>query len=208
MDYVIDVVTCAERARFRATWRSRAEALAEQSGFRSAELFEMQRDVRDACYDFVAVYGWRANAAAVRSDGERGTEPSAPGVSIERTRCRLELQLADLVEPEEGHVWLVNPFEITQEQIPDVLDMWDKAKDHMIAKPGFVNARLFRASEALFRFGLINVAQWRSAEFFLQALNDRAYDRHRERSLQYRLHSSLCTRVGLMLPAPAGAAQE
>ncbi|ALJ38868.1 MULTISPECIES: antibiotic biosynthesis monooxygenase family protein [Azospirillum] len=208
MDHIIDVVTCADRVRFRALWRSYAGALANRTGFRSAELFEMQRDVRDACYDFVAVYGWRAGAVAVHSEGERDAGPSAPGVSIERALYRLELQLADLADPEEGHVWLVNPFEITEEQIPDVLDMWDKAKDHMIAKPGFVNARLFRTGQAPFRFGLVNVAQWRSADFFLRALNDKAYDSHRERSLQYRLHSSLCTRAGLILPAPAGAEQE
>ena len=35
---------------------------------------------------------------------------------------------------------------------------------------------------------------------FVQAVGDKAYDSHREQSLQYRLHASLCGRVGLVLP--------
>ena len=107
----------------------------------------------------------------------------------------LEIQLGELNEELGESIWLVNPFEIGQAEVPEVLEMWNKAKDYMAAKPGFINARLFRADTIQARYGLLNVSQWQNADLFMEALNSKNYDTHREQSKNYNMHPSLCTRV-------------
>ncbi|QQD74037.1 antibiotic biosynthesis monooxygenase family protein [Acidithiobacillus ferrivorans] len=190
MPYAIDVITTSDRANLVSAWCHAMEDLAHCPGFVTAELFEMKRDIRNAHYDFVGVI--EGDATVCESDAPIA-EPALH--TVERTLCRLEIRLDGTSDHCDGHSWMVNPFEITNAQIPEVLDMWDKAKDHMVAKEGFINARLFRARSETARYGLINVAHWRSAEFFMAALDDKAYVRHRERSMNYSLHPSLCSRV-------------
>ena len=83
MGYVVDVITCADRLGFQTLWRSHAQRLAGCPGFQRAELFEMQREIRDACYDFVAVFNWRNGADPMLPAGDEGGEGvSAPGNAI------------------------------------------------------------------------------------------------------------------------------
>lgn len=196
MHYAIDVIESTDRKRFISYWHHDVDRLRAKRGFRSAELFERLTDIRDAHYDFICVYTLE----------EKHAKSALPdpniwhGVDIEHTACDLEIGLSSTLESDDDDdaVWLVNPFEITPEQINDVLTMWHKAKDHMVAQPGFVNARLFRSRMPDSRYGLINVARWKTAEHFMQALGDKAYDRLRNESHQYRLHPSLCKRVGYL----------
>jgi heme-degrading monooxygenase HmoA len=198
MEYVIDVIASQDQPGFVDFWHDQAGQLREQLGFVSGELFALQRNIRDAHYTFVAVYAWRGidDYQAVLAAGLMPT--AVRKQDIKRTNCHLAIQLSELADMAEGHIWLINPFEITEAQIPDVLDMWDKAKDHMVAKQGFINARLFKTNQPSARYGLVNVSQWQSADLFMQALDDKAYDRHRERSMNYTLHPSLCARIGLV----------
>jgi heme-degrading monooxygenase HmoA len=198
MDYVIDVILSKDKPGFVDFWHDQASHLREQAGFSSGELFALQRDIRNAHYDFLAVYAWQ-RIDDYQHAFAAGLMPTAiEKQTIERTNCRLEIQLSELADTAEGNIWLINPFEITEAQIPEVLNMWDKAKDHMVAKQGFINARLFRANHPSYRYGLVNVAQWQSTDLFMQALDDKAYDRHREKSMNYSLHPSLCSRIGLV----------
>lgn len=196
MTHAIDVVTTTDRPGFIAAWTQAMEHLARTPGFIAAELFEKERDIRNAHYDFVGVVTGDAGVHTAQA-------PFPPGGPhhIERTLCTLSIFLDGTRDNDDGHAWLINPFEITDAQIPDVLDMWDKAKDHMVAKQGFIDARLFRATSPTARYGLVNVAEWRSADLFMAALDDKAYDRHRERSMAYSLHPSLCRRVASVQPA-------
>ena len=63
MGYVVDVITCADRLGFQTLWRSHAQRLAGCPGFQRAELFEMQREIRDEPH---------------RVGGENGRNPEVP----------------------------------------------------------------------------------------------------------------------------------
>jgi heme-degrading monooxygenase HmoA len=198
MSYVIDVISGGDGAEVATVWRDQAQRLAVLPGFIHAELYAKQRDVGDAHYDFVAVCRWQ-DEEAYQGALASGFATANFGIVSERAVCDLKIELSAFSLFEEDVVWLINPFEVEEDEIADVLDMWDKAKDHMVARPGFVNARLFRARGPLDRYRLVNVAQWKSADLFMAALNDRSYDPHRERSRKYKLHPSLCARVGLVV---------
>jgi heme-degrading monooxygenase HmoA len=202
MSYIIDVITNRRANNFKDAWCAAVRPLAASPGFVHAELFAMRRDLGGAHYDFLAVYRWRdgnARAAALAKDRPPASMDDA---LIERIVCDLQIQLSEFTLPANDAAWLINPFEIGESDIPDVLDMWDKAKDHMVSKPGFVNARLFRTAGPIERYGLVNVAQWQTAELFMQALGDKAYAPHRERSKQYVLHPSVCERAACIVAEP------
>jgi heme-degrading monooxygenase HmoA len=182
MSYVVDVISGGEGVHVATLWREQAQRLAALPGFLHAELYAKQQDIGGAHYDFVAVYRWQDEKTGQDTLANGLSTANVEGIVVERATCELAIELSEFSLAEGDAVWLINPFEIDQDQIADVLDMWDKAKDHMVSRPGFVNARLFRAKGSLDRYRLINVAQWRSAELFMAALNDRSYDQHRERS--------------------------
>ncbi|MDC3962396.1 antibiotic biosynthesis monooxygenase [Polyangium jinanense] len=194
MIYWIDVVAAAAAPSYAARWQERALALRAPRNLRTAELFEVIEPIRDVDYALLSVYGFDSDDvddAALRE----GSSSDDAAFAVEGTKCRVRITLSELTPALPGHVWLINPFEINEDQIPDVLNMWDKAKNHMTAHAGFLNARLFRSAAPSTKYGLFNVSQWRSAGDFKQSLGDKAYDRHRERSMQYRLHPSLCART-------------
>jgi heme-degrading monooxygenase HmoA len=199
MSYIIDVISGGDRAHVATVWHDQAQRLATLPGFLHAELYAKQRDVGDAHYDFVAVHRWKDGKARQGALDSGLAAASFDGLVLERATCELTIELSEFSLTEGDAIWLINPFEIEQDQIADVTDMWDKAKDHMVSQRGFVNARLFRATGTGDRYRLINVAQWQSAELFMAALNNRSYDQHRERSRKYKLHPSLCSRVGLVV---------
>jgi heme-degrading monooxygenase HmoA len=199
MSYVIDVISDVGDAQVARIWHEQAQRLSGLPGFTHAELYAKRRDVGNANYDFVAVYRWRDETTYQDALVSGLAVANLGGAVIDRAVCDLTIELSEFSPDDADGVWLINPFEIEGDEIADVLDMWDKAKDHMVSRPGFVNARLFRARGPLDRYRLVNVAQWQSAELFMEALNDRSYDRHRERSRQYKLHPSLCERVGFVV---------
>jgi len=198
MYYVVDVITLFDREDYRQSWGSFANRLQQCPGFWRAELFEKDQDIRSAYYDFLVVYSFEDSLAYEWALAHKLLPTSVQNQKVERFTGQLEIQLEDLQESKPGHTWLINPFEISEAQIPDVLDMWDKAKDVMVSKPGFISARLFRTDSAEGRFGLVNVAHWASAGEFLAVLDSRAYDSHREKSMNYKLHPSLCTQVDVV----------
>lgn len=195
MEYVIDIIKTDERDEYIDFWEESAGEFSQWPGFVRGPLFRVEQAIRDTRYDLLSVYAFEAPEDTQRFVDERAAPVPVEPHGVEREICRLTIELGKPEPFEANQRWLINPFEIGTEEIPGVLDMWDKAKDHMVAKPGFFHARLFRAQGASFRYGLINVAQWQSGEHFLQALNDKAYDRHRERSENYRLHPSVCALV-------------
>ncbi|MCY1035371.1 hypothetical protein OV207_28250 [Corallococcus sp. BB11-1] len=194
MKYVIDVVDADAASDYAARWRDEVRRLAVDGALRTAELFRVTEPIRDVTYALLSVHGFDSAATIEAVPGSASARIVAVG-GVERTVCHLEVALSELTPTLPGHAWLINPFEISEQEIPGVLDMWGRARDHMAASDGFLNARLFRATSPSNKYNLFNVAQWRGAEDFKKSLGDKAYDRHRERSMNYRLHPSLCVQV-------------
>lgn len=176
-------------------WLDGTRTLEARHGLREAELFEIVESIRDAHYSYISLRAWARDEDFEEALAIGALADGFGGRGVERLVVRPRVQLGELAPTGPGHVWLMNPFEIAGEEIDGALSMWDRAKDHMLAHRGFMNARLFRARSPDARYGLLNVSQWRSAESFKEALADRAYDRHREQSMTYKLHPSLCRRI-------------
>lgn len=68
-------------------------------------------------------------------------------------------------------VILINSFEFPKEKENEAIRYWELAADYMRSQPGFISTRLHKAVSPDARFGLVNVAEWESAEHFANVVN-------------------------------------
>ncbi|KZN41576.1 antibiotic biosynthesis monooxygenase family protein [Pseudoalteromonas luteoviolacea] len=186
MNYIIDIYTTDDKSKL---CQYLSDNLTERVEL-AVEIYTKFKEVKDAFYDVLVVY----KGLEIERDVEQISNNIDQSLysAHERIACRIAIELGQLQDTLESGCWLINPFEITTQQIPDVIDMWDKAKDDLIHKPGFVHARLFQALTPHPKYNLINVAHWVSESTFTKAIEADSYSSHRQRSLQYKLHPALC----------------
>jgi heme-degrading monooxygenase HmoA len=73
-------------------------------------------------------------------------------------------------EPEgEGGVVVINPFEVPPGEDQRFLAGWERARDALAARPGYLGTRLHR-SLAPTDFRFVNIARWSSPLMFARAL--------------------------------------
>jgi heme oxygenase (mycobilin-producing) len=72
-------------------------------------------------------------------------------------------------------VVLINPFEVPPDRHTDFVTRWERARDFLAGREGYVDTALHRslAPEAEFRF--VNVARWRSPRDFQAAMAARGF---------------------------------
>ena len=63
-----------------------------------------------------------------------------------------------------GPITLINIFEIGADDVDQFLREWEERAEFLGRQPGFRSLRLHRAVNPDSRFGLVNVAEWDSAE--------------------------------------------
>ena len=199
MHYVIEVIKQSnKKAEVREQLHKYIHSILSLQGLITVELFEKHTNIRDADYDFTILSSWLSEQDYLTSN-KIANNLIDKNIKIHAS-YQCEIKLGEIDNHDTTYCWLINPFEVTHEQLPDVIDMWDKAKDHLIIKPTFVSARLFKALDKNATYGLVNIAQWRDAKQFLQAVEEKEYEPHKERSLAYRLHASLCERIAFYTP--------
>jgi heme-degrading monooxygenase HmoA len=71
-----------------------------------------------------------------------------------------------------ANIIVINPFEVSSGNEQQALETWDKYADYFHKQPGYVSAKLHRATDPNARFHLVTVAEWESSEAFMQALNN------------------------------------
>jgi heme-degrading monooxygenase HmoA len=139
----------APDAEFRfvnvARWRSPAEFQAA-TGARDFPGREIPYAAHPSLYQVIA-----------EDDAPAGPDPTGPGPSGR--------------EPDSAAV-LINLFEVPPPDDEEFLSSWERARQFMRARPGYLGTRLHRslALDAYFRF--VNIAAWPSLEAFQAAIND------------------------------------
>jgi len=68
-----------------------------------------------------------------------------------------------------AEVVLINVFEVPEGRVDDAVAFWERARDYLAARPGYVSTALHRSLDPAARFALVNVAVWESAEAFRAA---------------------------------------
>lgn len=64
----------------------------------------------------------------------------------------------------------INPFEVAPEKETEALKVWDRVAEFMNRQPGFVSAKLHQSLDPNAKFHLVTVAEWESAEHFMNVL--------------------------------------
>src|SRR6266540_3700991 len=87
-------------------------------------------------------------------------------------------------------VVLINPFEVPPDRDREFVTRWERARDFLAGREGYVGTTLHRslAPDAEFRF--VNIAAWPSAAAFQAAIDDPAF-REATAEISGRAHPSL-----------------
>ena len=70
------------------------------------------------------------------------------------------------------NVILINPFIIEDGKMDEALEMWEKSRDILKDKKGYVSTKLHQALTPDAQFQLINVAEWESMDDFIAAIGE------------------------------------
>jgi heme-degrading monooxygenase HmoA len=89
-----------------------------------------------------------------------------------------------------GGVVLINAFEVPHEDDDTFLAGWERAREALGNRPGYVATRLHRALAPNADFRFVNIARWASTEDFLGALQDPAFQ-EAVQSIPHAAHPAL-----------------
>ena len=160
--------------QFIAAWSRARDLLAPQPGYGGATLHRALAP--DARFRFVNVGHWQTLEhfhAATTAGGIRPDAfpfPAHPG-------------LYEAVAADErvtngngnGSVTLINLFEVPPGDDDDFIANWERARDHLSRRPGYLDTKLHRAIQPTADFRFVNVAHWASADAFQAAITDPAF---------------------------------
>lgn len=68
-------------------------------------------------------------------------------------------------------IMVINPIEVPKGKEKQALEIWDTYANYFRVQPGYLGTKLHKALDSKAKFHYINIAEWKSAEDFLTALN-------------------------------------
>lgn len=69
------------------------------------------------------------------------------------------------------HVTVINPIIVPTGKEAEALAIWDRYAEYFSKQPGYIGTKLHKALDPEAKFHYINVAEWKSADDFVRALN-------------------------------------
>lgn len=71
----------------------------------------------------------------------------------------------------ESEVVVINPIEVPKGKEKLAIEIWDNFASYFRKQPGYLGTKLHRTIDPKAKFHLVNVARWKSAKHFFNALN-------------------------------------
>lgn len=102
-----------------------------------------------------------------------GHAPEPPAVAA--LDCRLIRRGRGVTTSSPNDLFLITTCQIEHRAIPLFLDQFDAASRYMVSCSGMVRFRLYQSLSPAARFQFINIAQWRSADEFVDAFAKDAF---------------------------------
>jgi|GEM_PF-406363 len=84
------------------------------------------------------------------------------------TRLRIIAAMNEALSESEA-VTLINVFEVPAGKLDETVAMWERARDFLQTRPGYISTALHRSILPDARFQLVNIALWQDAESFANA---------------------------------------
>jgi heme-degrading monooxygenase HmoA len=86
---------------------------------------------------------------------------------------------------------LINAFEVPADEADTFIAAWEKARDYLATRPGYIDTALHQAVGPEAEFQFVNVARWRSAEDFAAAIGSTGFRESAAGLAGYRPHPGL-----------------
>lgn len=178
MIQVIDLIETTDIEQTKSCWEPIAIFLSGQPGYLSATLLETFHAIHPkGDFKITSISLWKDNEswlsarqAALDNQELAKIRKSMPAkfTANKFTVCNSH-DISNGVKDKSNMV-LVDVVEVEPERMKGYKEMWDRAKDYMKNKPGFVSADLHVNQSQDTPIKYINIAEWRSAEEFEAAL--------------------------------------
>jgi heme-degrading monooxygenase HmoA len=170
---------------FIAGWEQARDLLKQRDGATATALHRALRP--DAEFRFVDVTHVESPAAWRRAIGD-AQFPGATTVFTAHSGL-YEVVHEDGVPEGAGGVILINPFEVPTGDDQRFLAGWDRARELLATRRGYLGTRLHRSlAAASFRF--VNIARWSSPLAFSKAIQQPEVQ-HAAAAMAFRSHPSL-----------------
>jgi heme-degrading monooxygenase HmoA len=102
-------------------------------------------------------------------------------------RCCQPEEVRAVAEP----LTLINVFEVPSNEADRFIAGWEKTRDYLATQPGYIDTALHQAVRPDAEFQFVNVAQWRSAQEFMAAIQSPGFLESAAGLAGYRSHPSL-----------------
>jgi heme-degrading monooxygenase HmoA len=145
-------------------------------------------------YQLVSIMACEDLAQYKQCKKAKGLNKLSELVTGEETVCQTHYA-EGTVQFDTKNILLINPFEISADQIEPCLKMWHAACKVIVKDKGFIGVNFLKAIDPESKFKFINIAEWRSKNDIISAHEDPHYEEHRQRGSEYKKHPSLCVHV-------------
>ncbi|KZN63891.1 antibiotic biosynthesis monooxygenase family protein [Pseudoalteromonas luteoviolacea] len=170
MIYRIDLLNTNLPNDSQTTWEKCVEELKKIEGFQSAELLRVYKNINRSRYDLVSIIEWTDRRSYQTSTGDENTYAFLPsGQLLAHNNIYEVINAGAQAGINQAHTNLVvtNPYRISEKESDINASMWDKSKEHMLEKQGFVNARLYKRLDDTAQYYFFSRANWQSEALFM-----------------------------------------
>lgn len=182
MIYIFDLITTPHVENTIKLWGSIGELLSTHKGFLGGQLLETQQSIhpRDD-YKLSSFCIWESNEdwQNARKKVKQNAEVTQLLGSNESKFHPFYAELIagkgfHLKQPQDEMI-LIDIVYLPPERMDGYINMWNKAKEYMENKTGYINASLYKTIDLSNEMKFINVAEWQSFEVFDAALNNEEF---------------------------------
>lgn len=146
----------------------------KQTGYISTQLLKIIEDMNNTNYQLVSIVNWKSY------DAYQQSQKNIINHKIHRhhnsneisTVCELFANEEENTDSQNQAITLVDVCNIGPEKMEDYVIMWEKAKNYMKTKSGFINVNLYKCIDTNSVYKFFNIAKWESKEKFITAFSD------------------------------------
>lgn len=203
--YIVNFIMSADTQTVHDRWKQVSTNFIQTPGIYSINLYEVIESGYNTPvnYQFVSIieagtiehYQNAKNVTLSKSEISKLNNSEKSGLLIgEETVCQPH-HIEGKLQLDTKNSLLINPFEISIDQIEPCLKMWHTACEFMVKQEGFVGVNFLKAIDIQSKFKFINMAEWQGKNDLISAHKDPKYKEHIQRAQEYKKHPSFCRHI-------------
>lgn len=194
MIYLLSIIHSTSPDKFQSAWMTMVKS---RDDFDTASLYHVFENFL-ADYQFVSVISWKSLADYQKNPDPFSDAQLKPLIDdINQNIYKKEYTTRKNYPVDDNNIYLINPFEIRNDQIDDCLSLWQKDNAFMQSQNGAIGTNLYKVTDINNKFKFINIAEWQRRIDWLAAFKSETFAKFMEvrKAKQHKIYPSLTRRV-------------